>query len=179
MKTIGSIKKKEMWEFMIKIFLPAIRAKWPPEDSHKPIYIQQDNATPHIAPTDRIFCEAVKKDGFDIRIVCQPANSLDLNILDLGFFNSIQSKQYKSASMTTEELVATVDRDFKDYSVHQANQIFLTLHGCMQEVMKIGGGNGYDIPHIRKGVLERQGRLPLQLKCDASLVQDVMVQINE
>jgi hypothetical protein len=45
--------------------------------------------------------------------------------------------------------------------------------------MKIGGGNGYDIPHIRKGVLERQGRLPLQLKCDASLVHDVMAQINE
>jgi hypothetical protein len=128
MKTIGSIKKKEMREFMIEKVLPAIRAKWPPEYSHKPIYIQQDNATPHIAPTDRIFCEAVKKHGFNIRIVCQPANSPDLNILDLGFFNSIQSKQYKLASMTIEELVATADREFKDYSVHQANRIFLTLH---------------------------------------------------
>jgi hypothetical protein len=33
----------------------------------------------------------------------------------------------------------------------------------MREVMKIGGGNEYDVPHIRKGMLERQGCLPLQL----------------
>ena len=49
----------------------------------------------------------------------------------------------------------------------------------MKEVMKIGGGNGYDVPHIRKGMLERQGHLPLQLKCDASLVEASMAQINE
>jgi DNA-binding Lrp family transcriptional regulator len=55
MKTIGSIKKKEMREFMIEKVLPAIGVKWLAEDSHKPIYIEQDNATPHIAPTDRFF----------------------------------------------------------------------------------------------------------------------------
>jgi hypothetical protein len=49
----------------------------------------------------------------------------------------------------------------------------------MKEVMKIGGGNGYNIPHIKKGMLERQGSLPLQLKCDASLVEQAMVQISE
>jgi hypothetical protein len=46
----------------------------------------------------------------------------------------------------------------------------------MKEVMKIGGGNGYDVTHIRKRMLERQGCLPLKLKCDASLVQDVIAQ---
>uniref|UniRef100_A0A0A9EW93 Uncharacterized protein n=1 Tax=Arundo donax TaxID=35708 RepID=A0A0A9EW93_ARUDO len=48
----------------------------------------------------------------------------------------------------------------------------------MKEVMKIGGGNGYNIPHIRKAMLERQGHLPLQLKCNAVLVNEVMAQIN-
>jgi hypothetical protein len=33
----------------------------------------------------------------------------------------------------------------------------------MKEVMKIGGGNGYNVPCIRKGMLERHGNLPLQL----------------
>jgi hypothetical protein len=49
----------------------------------------------------------------------------------------------------------------------------------MKEVMKIGGGNEYDVPHIRKGMLERQGCLLLQLKCEASLVDTAMAQINE
>jgi len=49
----------------------------------------------------------------------------------------------------------------------------------MKEVMKVGGGNGYDVPHIRKGMLERQGCLPLQLKCEVQLVQATMAQINE
>jgi hypothetical protein len=51
----------------------------------KSIYIQQDNAPSHISPNDKLFCEAAKQDGFDIRLVCQQANSLDFNILDLGF----------------------------------------------------------------------------------------------
>jgi len=56
-----------------------------------------------------MFCEVAKLDGFDMRLVCQPANSSDFNVLDLGFFNSIQSIQYKTSSKTTEELVAAVD----------------------------------------------------------------------
>lgn len=72
-----------------------------------------------------------------------------------------------------------MDQAFRDYSVCKSNRIFLTLHGCMKEAMKIGGGNGYDIPHIKKEMLERQGRLPLQLSCDALLVHEAMAQIND
>jgi hypothetical protein len=100
-----------------------------------------------------------------------------LNILDLCFFNAIRSIQYKTAVRTTEELVAIIDKEFHDYSVCKSTRIFLTLHGCMQEIMKVGGDNGYDMPHIRKAMLEKQGRLPLQLKCDATLINDVMAQL--
>jgi hypothetical protein len=47
----------------------------------------------------------------------------------------------------------------------------------MKEVMKVGGENNYDIPHIRIEMLERQGPLPIQLNCDATLVNHAMVQI--
>jgi hypothetical protein len=47
----------------------------------------------------------------------------------------------------------------------------------MQEIMKVGGGNGYDMPHIQKVMLEKQGHLPLQLKCDAALINDVMAHL--
>jgi hypothetical protein len=155
MKPINSITKDTIRQFMLEKVLPAIREKWPHEDADKPIYIQKDNAKPHLSPTDRQFCEAARQDGFDMRLVCQPANSPDFNVLDLGFFNSIQSIQYKTSAKTTDELVADVNQAFEDYSVGQLNRIFLTLHGCIREVMKIGGGNEYDDPHIRKGMLER------------------------
>ncbi|KAI5410613.1 hypothetical protein KIW84_055943 [Lathyrus oleraceus] len=52
--------------------------------------ITTDNARTHINHDDPLFREAATKDGFDIRLMCQPANSPDLNILDLGFFSAIQ-----------------------------------------------------------------------------------------
>jgi hypothetical protein len=48
-----------------------------------------------------------------------------------------------------------MNQAFDDYSPCKVNRIFLTLHRCMKEVMKVGGGNNYDIPHIRKEILER------------------------
>ena len=87
---------------MVNKVLPAIRAKWPREDVNKPIFIQQDNAPSHLPVNDLVFCEAAKQEGFDIHLICQPPNSLDFNILDLG---SIQSIQYKKQAKTVEGLI--------------------------------------------------------------------------
>lgn len=81
--------KKSPELFVIEKVLPAIRAKWPREDASKeskPIFIQQDNARPHIDPSDPIFCEAAAQDGFNIQLICQPPNSPDFNVLDLEVF---------------------------------------------------------------------------------------------
>jgi hypothetical protein len=109
MKPISSITKDTIRQFMLEKVLPAIREKWPHEDADKPIYIQKDNTKPHLSPNDRQFCEAARQDGFDMRLVCQPSNSPDFNVLDLGFSNSIQSIQYKTSAKTTDELVAPVN----------------------------------------------------------------------
>ena len=107
-KPIASITRDVMRDFMINKVLPAIRAKWPREDVGKPIYIQQDNAPSHIKLDDPIFCEAAKQNGFDIRLICQPPNSPDFNILDLGFFRAIQAIQYKKNAKTVEALIPVV-----------------------------------------------------------------------
>ena len=93
---------------MINRVLPAIRAKWPREDVHKPIFIQQDNAPSHLKVNDPQFCEIAKQDGFDIRLICQPANSPDFNILDLGFFRAIQAIQYEKNAKTLTYLIPVV-----------------------------------------------------------------------
>jgi hypothetical protein len=107
-KPITSIKRDVIREFMIQKVLPSIKAKWPREDVNKPIYIQQDNAPSHIEVNDPMFCEATQQDGFDVRLTCQPTNSLDFNILDLGFFRAIQSIQYKKSAKTVQDLIPVV-----------------------------------------------------------------------
>lgn len=74
--------------FLIDKVIPAIMLKWPQSERPRCIFIQQDNATPHIAPTDPDLVAAGTADGWNIRLICQPPNSPDLNALDLGFFSS-------------------------------------------------------------------------------------------
>jgi len=107
-KPITSITRDVIRDFMINQVLPAIREKWPREEINQPIYIQQDNAPSHLEVNDPLFCEAAKKDGFDIRLKGQPPNSPDMNILDLGFFRAIQSIQYKKHAKTVEDLIPVV-----------------------------------------------------------------------
>jgi hypothetical protein len=51
-KSIQSITRDVIRVFMIIKVLPTIRAKWPREDVHKPIFIQQDNAPTHLKMDD-------------------------------------------------------------------------------------------------------------------------------
>jgi hypothetical protein len=110
MKPITSITRDVIRDFMVNKVLPAIRAKWPREDVGKPIFIQQDNAPTHLKLDDPEFCEAAKQDEFDIRLICQPPNSPDFNILDLDFFRAIQTIQYKKNAKTIEALVPAVQQ---------------------------------------------------------------------
>ena len=88
-KPLTLVRREVMRSYLIEKVLPAIKAKWPREDLGNPIFIQQDNARTHNDHDDAEFCLEANKDGFNIRLTCQPANSLDLNVLDLGFFNAI------------------------------------------------------------------------------------------
>jgi len=82
---------------MINQVMSAIQAKWLREDVGKPIFIEQDNASSHLKLDDPDFCEAVKQEQFDIRLIYQPLSSPDFNILDFGFFELL--KQFKTRRM--------------------------------------------------------------------------------
>uniref|UniRef100_A0A0A9CWW4 Transposase n=1 Tax=Arundo donax TaxID=35708 RepID=A0A0A9CWW4_ARUDO len=176
-KPIASITRDVIREFMIDKVLPAIRAKWPREDVNKPIYIQQDNAPSHIKHDDPQFLEVAKQDGFDIRVICRPLNSPDFNILDLGFCCAIQAIQYKKVAKTVQDLVPIVQQAFQDYSPRKANRIYLTLQLVWKEAMKVQGSNKYNIPHMKKQSLERQGCLPVQIACEAELVAEASTKL--
>lgn len=174
LKPMTSIKREDIKEFLIGKILPRIRERWPQEDFGKTIYIQQDNARTHVDPRDEDFLAAASQHGFDIRLICQPPNSPDLNILDLGFFNAIQTLQHQVCPRTIQELVSAVENSFDEYSTKHVNRIFLTLQSCMQEIMKVQGENTYKIPHLKKAIMEKKGNLPSQMSCDRLLVRDVI-----
>ncbi|XP_039778084.1 uncharacterized protein LOC120645352 [Panicum virgatum] len=163
--------------YLITKVLLAIVAKWPIEARGETIWIQQDNARTHIEPNDEVFCQAVRQTGLDIRIFNQPANSPDLNVLDLGFFASLQSKTFLTSSKNMNDLIQNVQKEFSNYDESKIRNVFLTLQGCMIEVMKKGGGNGYKIPHMNKEALEAAGMLPNSLSIDRELYHAVLQQL--
>jgi hypothetical protein len=69
---------------MITKLLPAIKACWPREDAHETIWIRQDNAPSHVHTNDVELTATVANIGLDICLMNQPANSPDMNCLDLG-----------------------------------------------------------------------------------------------
>ncbi|XP_049383023.1 uncharacterized protein LOC125847448 [Solanum stenotomum] len=171
-KPILSMTKDITRNCLIEKVLPAIRSKWPISESNTPIFIQQDNARPHIDINDMEFNEAAREGGFDIRLCFQPPNSPDLNVLNLGFFRAIQSLQYQKAPLTIDELINAVETSFNEMKWERLNHVFLTLQACMIEVMKAKGGNNYKVPHMMKERLEREGNLPIQLSCDIDIVNE-------
>ena len=148
-------------------------ASWPAEDRGNTIWIQQDNARTHVLPNDEVFLLAVQQCGLDIRLMNQPPNSPDVNVLDLGFFASLQALAYLRSSINLDELIRNVEEEYNNYDQVLMNRVFLTLQSCFIEVMKIRGGNGYKIPHMNKERLERIWMLPASLTCDGDLYQQV------
>lgn len=116
---------------LIDNILPAIRAVWPRGSIQDIIQCQQDNAKPHIDPWDQEFLDAASIDGFHIRLRQRPPNSPDLNVLDSGFFNAIQSLQHQHAPKTVDELIQAVQITFNDFTREKLNNVFFTLQQCM------------------------------------------------
>jgi hypothetical protein len=90
---------------LIDNVLPAIRAVWPCGSVRITIDCQQDNVKPHINPLDQEFLHVSYIDGFHIRLRKQPPNNPNFNVLDLGFFNAIQSLQHQHAPKRIDDLI--------------------------------------------------------------------------
>ena len=79
----------------------------------------------------------------------QPANSPDMNVLDLAYFRSIQSLTLETAPKNLSDLIESVEDAFHSYPVDNLDKVFITLQSVLVEVMNDGGGNAYNTPHMR------------------------------
>ncbi|KAF0717211.1 Aste57867_2438 [Aphanomyces stellatus] len=151
-------------DMLVNNVIPAIKNKWP-DARTSCIVIQQDNARPHVTTTDKGVLAACKADGWDIAMECQPPNSPDLNVLDLGFFRAIQSLQERTRCRTIDELIAATLSAWVSVDASTLNANFLTLQSCMVETIRSGGNNNYKVPHMKKAPMMKQGRLPDAIEC--------------
>ncbi|KAF0702042.1 hypothetical protein AaE_016165 [Aphanomyces astaci] len=88
-----------------------------------------------------------------IQLTAQPAMSPDFNVLDLGFFNAIQSLQHQTAVRTIYELIASVQDTFLTWQV-------------MEEAFKLEGDNVYKLSHLKKDVQLKSETVALRPPCD-------------
>ncbi|KAE9290230.1 hypothetical protein PF008_g25668 [Phytophthora fragariae] len=153
-------------DMLINDVIPAIKEKWPQAQKGISIRLQQDNAKPHVLENDAAVIAAGCSNGWTMYPLNQPAQSPDLNCLDLSFFLSIQSLQSQTRPRTTEDLIEEVVYAFHETSADTLNKTFLTLQSVMLEIMKCGGSNTYKIPHLHKDKLRNAGKLPITLPCD-------------
>ncbi len=163
-KPIESINKEVYRDFIASKVIPAIDEKWPQCHRSMSIKIQQDNAKPHkITMADPVLVEAMDGLNINIDLVNQPPNSPDMNVLDLGFFNAIQTLQRRKPTNTIPELVKAVKDSFDELDKVTLNKVFLTHQQCLEQTILADGGNDYKLPHMGKDRLARQGLLPVSI----------------
>jgi len=168
-----------MREFICEKVVPAIQDQWPDEDIGRTISIQQDNAKPHLLPSDISFRRAVAATDLDIQLMNQPPNSPDINVLDLCFFRSLESLTDNRAPGTIKELIEGVEEEFHNYDVDTLSRSFITLQYIMIGVMEVGGGIVYAMPHNHKERRQAEGRLPIALSITTELLEKTYALIEE
>ncbi|KAM0873156.1 hypothetical protein ACQ4PT_038204 [Festuca glaucescens] len=178
LKPADKVDREKSREYLVKYVLPAIKEKWPESDRWNTIYIQQDNAKTHIKPDDPLFLQEAARGGWDIRMIYQPPNSPDTNILDLGWFASIQAMFHRKMPKTLPEIVQKVNQSLAEYPHQRLNRIWLSHQACMREIIKRKGSIHYAVPHLKKKALERQGLLPVRLTIDREYVEQAIEYLN-
>lgn len=148
-------------EYVLNKVIPSIIAKWPRRSIRRGdienVAIQHDNAPVHFDSEDEDFQRvAVADHRFKFFLREQPANSPDTNVLDLGFFCSLQSKQWRyDEAKNIDDLIENVELAWNDYDPVLLNRVFISHQTCLDEIIKSRGDNTYKIPHTYKEQKEK------------------------
>ena len=148
-------------KMLVDLVLPDIKKKMPASAGN--IILQQDGAKSHLQEDDEVFKAKVMElygDSNAVKLYTQPAQSPDLNVNDLGFFSSLQSKYYMTSPKDSIELIEMVEEAFKTYPWQSLNRIWLTLQSVMNRIIEERGDNKFKVPHTNKDRLERMDELP-------------------
>ena len=91
--------------------------------------------------------------NINVELYTQAANSPDVNLLDLGFFQAIQSFN-DAVPKNKEQLIQSVHEAYKNYPQKRLNHTWLTLESVFNQIILCSGDNNYNIEHLLKEKLE-------------------------
>jgi hypothetical protein len=139
------------------------------------LVIQHDGATPHTGDGNTAYWPkmiAERFPGRNIEFVVQPAQSPDLNVLDLGFFSSLQRRVDEVDPASIAALRTDIEEAYWAYDKETMERVWQALFNVYNCILQEGGGNEYLLPHtgVRKrqvaGTLERE--IPVDRKAFAA-----------
>jgi hypothetical protein len=170
-----SVNADVYFNTVVSKVVPAIQLKFPISTSTSgKVTIQQDNASPHkCVSTKRLNDRGIS----GIEIANQPPNSPDFNVLDLGFFNSIQSLQHQKSTRSIEELIDAVQSAFYEMPVATLSKTFITLQKVMERSIEMHGSNNYVLPHMRKDAVIPD-LTSYNVKCGVQSYESALMHLN-
>lgn len=151
----------EAWrDMMLQNVLPAVKAAF--GHAKRSVVVQMDGAKPHIKGSiQSAIATACNADGFRITLKKQPANSPDFNILDLGFFHSLQQRATAlKEGGEISDLVGAVEAAFWEEDPRVLERVWQALFGVLNATLEHKGDNDFSVPHQGTGGAQRRGELP-------------------
>lgn len=152
--------------------LQAVRQKFAVY-ARRPVVIQHDGATPHTGKGNSELLDiAGGAGGHDISFQIQPAQSPDLNKLDLCLFASLQARSHilREETNSMPDLIQAVRNAWANYSATDLIRVEALKYVVYREILKSEGGNQYDIPHSGIRQRERAGEEVIDRSVDPQLV---------
>jgi hypothetical protein len=146
--------RKQMQDVLLPAIIEAM--PWAGKRGRK-LVIQHDGAKPHTGKGNTQYWPELMLTlypGRDIEVVVQPAQSPDLNVLDLGFFSSLQRKVDKTDPDNLSALLDHVEECYWEYDPDTLERVWQALFNVYNCILQEKGGNEYLLPHT--GVRKRQ-----------------------
>lgn len=120
-----------------------------PQHRSQDIVLQIENASPH-NNGDNDESLVACYEAPTVKIVFQPKNSLDVNVLGLEMFSSIKSLQNQTNATNNDSLICAVAVTLQETGSVSLDKVWLSMQRCFEEEMKRKGGNGYHALHGEK-----------------------------
>ena len=102
------------------------------------------------------ICRVITASNLPIKLEKQPPQSPDLNVLDLGYFTSIQGQQHKKDFQGVKDLLETVIESFEQLEFSKLTSVWMALKLLMLAILRVGGDNTYNLFHINKQKLKEK-----------------------
>ena len=111
--------------------------------------IHVDHPLTHVEQSIQADIEAeLTKEGSPTKIKKHPTSSPEFNVLDLGFFHSLQTKaaELKDGGDLVD-IIASVEKAFVAYTSETLERIWQAMFHVFNKTLEELGGNDFAVPH--------------------------------